>query len=100
MKIMAVCGSGLGSSFMLELNIKKVLAAMGLEDVQVEHSDLSSLTKGCADIFVATRDIASQCEPFGKVVSLRNILEKKEMAEKLKMALNEIGGSVLLWQPL
>ena len=25
MKIMAVCGSGLGSSFMVEMNIKKVL---------------------------------------------------------------------------
>lgn len=25
MKIMAVCGSGLGSSFMMEMNIKKVL---------------------------------------------------------------------------
>ncbi|EAZ9926392.1 PTS mannitol transporter subunit IIB, partial [Salmonella enterica] len=25
MKIMAICGSGLGSSFMVEMNIKKVL---------------------------------------------------------------------------
>lgn len=25
MKIMAVCGAGLGSSFMMEMNIKKVL---------------------------------------------------------------------------
>lgn len=25
MKIMAICGSGLGSSFMVEMNIKKVI---------------------------------------------------------------------------
>jgi PTS system ascorbate-specific IIB component len=90
MKIMAVCSSGLGSSFMLELNIKKVLAALNIKDIQVEHSDLSSLTKGCADIFVATRDISPQCEPFGRVVSLRNILDKAEMQERLKIAIDEI----------
>ena len=30
MKILAVCGSGLGSSFMLEMNIKKVLTQLGV----------------------------------------------------------------------
>lgn len=38
MKIMAICGSGLGSSFMVEMNIKKVLKKMGVE-AEVEHSD-------------------------------------------------------------
>lgn len=90
MKIMAVCSSGLGSSFMLELNVKKVLVELGVEGVVVEHSDLSSLTKGCADIFVATRDISGQCESFGKVVSLSNILDKTDMKEKLKTAIDEI----------
>lgn len=31
MKIMAVCGSGLGSSFMLEMNIKKVLNKLSIQ---------------------------------------------------------------------
>jgi ascorbate PTS system EIIB component len=87
---MSVCSSGLGSSFMLELNIKKVLAALDIKDVEVEHSDLSSLTKGCADIFVATRDISPQCEPFGRVVSLSNILDKSDMQQKLKIVIDEI----------
>lgn len=90
MKIMAVCGCGLGSSFMLELNIKKVLKSLGLEGVQVEHSDLSSLSKGCADLFVATRDIAPQCLPYGKVVSLKSALDKAELEEQLKAAIEEI----------
>ena len=40
MKIMAVCGSGLGSSFMLEMNIKKVLKKIGKE-AEATHSDLA-----------------------------------------------------------
>lgn len=90
MKIMAVCGCGLGSSFMLELNIKKVLRSLGFEEVQVEHSDLSSLAKNCADLFVATRDIAPQCVPYGKVVSLKSALDKRELKDKLKTAIEEI----------
>ncbi|VFS79871.1 PTS system ascorbate-specific transporter subunits IICB [Raoultella terrigena] len=31
MKIMAICGSGLGSSFMVEMNIKKVLKSSKLK---------------------------------------------------------------------
>ncbi|WP_246768937.1 PTS sugar transporter subunit IIB, partial [Salmonella enterica] len=45
MKIMAICGSGLGSSFMVEMNIKKVLKKLNI-DAEVEHSDLSSATPG------------------------------------------------------
>ena len=37
MKIMAICGSGLGSSFMVEMNIKKVLKKLEIE-AEVEHS--------------------------------------------------------------
>lgn len=90
MKIMAVCGCGLGSSFILELNIKKVLKSLGLENVQVEHSDLSSLAKDGADLFVATRDIAPQCSPYGKVVSLKSALDKSELRDKLKTAIEEV----------
>lgn len=91
MKIVAVCGCGLGSSFILELNVKKVLSAMGIEDAQVEHSDLSSLARNCADILVAARDIAPQCLPYGKVVSLKSVLDREELSAKLKAAIDEIG---------
>ncbi len=51
MKIMAVCGSGLGSSFMMEMNIKKVLKTIGVE-AEVEHSDLGSVTPDVADVLL------------------------------------------------
>ncbi len=58
MKIMAVCGSGLGSSFMMEMNIKKVLAKLGVE-AEVSHTDLSSVVADDADLFVMAKDIAA-----------------------------------------
>ncbi len=68
MKIMAICGSGLGSSFMVEMNIKKVLKKLEME-AEVEHSDLSSATPGAADVFVMAKDIAASAsvpeEPAG-----------------------------------
>lgn len=45
MKIMAICGSGLGSSFMVEMNIKKVLKKLNI-DAEVEHSDLIGHARG------------------------------------------------------
>jgi len=40
MKILAVCAHGLGSSFLMEMNIKKALVKLGIE-AEVGHSDLS-----------------------------------------------------------
>lgn len=57
MKIFAVCGHGLGSSFMLEKNIKTVMTKIGKE-ADVSHIDLASVTNNMADIFVVGQDLA------------------------------------------
>ncbi len=83
MKIMAICGSGLGSSFMVEMNIKKVLKKMNIE-AEVEHSDLSSATPGAADLFVMAKDIAASASvPDSKLVVLTNIIDINELENKL-----------------
>lgn len=87
MKILVCCGSGLGSSFMIEMNIKKVLKELNV-DAQVDHSDLSSAKGVKADIYVGTRDIATQLTSLGgKVVSLNSMIDTKELKEKLSEAL-------------
>lgn len=83
MKIMAVCGSGLGSSFMVEMNIKKVLKKLNI-DAEVEHSDLSSVTADSADIFVMAKDIAASANiPENKLVVISNIIDIKELESQL-----------------
>lgn len=90
MKILVCCGSGLGSSFMIEMNIKKVLQEIGVE-AEVSHSDLSSASGIKADIYVGTRDIASQLTSLGgRVVSLNNMIDKNELKEKIADAVNQI----------
>lgn len=84
MKILAVCGSGLGSSFMLEMNIKKVLKKLGKE-AEVNHSDLSSVTPDVADLFVLTKDLAGSAQsiPNEKLIVLNSIIDLNDLENKL-----------------
>ncbi|WP_455810624.1 PTS sugar transporter subunit IIB [Pseudomonas graminis] len=83
MKIMAVCGAGLGSSFMMEMNIKKVLKKLNIT-AEVEHSDLGSVTPDAADVFVMGRDIAYSANlPENKLIVINSIIDAKELEEKI-----------------
>ena len=89
MKIMAVCGHGLGSSFMMEMNIKKALKALG-KDAEVGHQDLASVTPNEADLFIMGADIAgSSGLPAEKVLVVKNIVSVKEFEEKLAEYFNK-----------
>lgn len=91
MKILVCCGSGLGSSFMIEMNINRVLDEMGVK-AQVEHSDLSSAKGTKADIYVGTRDIAGQLTSLGgEVVSLNSMIDLKELKQKLTETFSRMG---------
>ena len=50
MKFEALCQSGLGSSFMVQMNIQNLLKQENVkEDIQVDHSDIGSATPDQAD---------------------------------------------------
>ncbi|SYU08559.1 sugar phosphotransferase component II B [Klebsiella pneumoniae] len=75
MKIMAICGSGLGSSFMVEMNIKKVLKKL----------DIESATPGAADLFVMAKDIAASASvPESQLVVITNIIDINELEAQLR----------------
>jgi PTS system ascorbate-specific IIB component len=86
-KILVCCGSGLGSSFMIEMNIKKIIKELGII-AEVDHSDLSSAKGMKADVYVGTRDIAGQLtELGGAVVALSNMIDLAELKDKLQKVL-------------
>ncbi|MCU5775283.1 PTS sugar transporter subunit IIB [Erwiniaceae bacterium BAC15a-03b] len=88
MKIMAVCGAGLGSSFMMEMNIKKVLKKLEIT-ADVDHSDLGSVTPDAADVFVMAKDIAYSANlPENKVIIINNIIDLKEVEDKISAWFN------------
>lgn len=84
-KIMCACGSGLGSSLMVEMNINDVLKKLGRSDIQVVHTTTSDVKPGAADLFVVGRDLADFVKgvPAEDVVVLNNIIDKGELEEKL-----------------
>ncbi|CAM4243483.1 PTS lactose transporter subunit IIB [Paenibacillus macerans] len=84
MKILAICGTGLGSSFMLEMNVKQILSELGLSGVEVDHSDLSSATPDSADLFIAAKDIAAGMGHLGEVIVIDSIIDMDGLRAKLK----------------
>lgn len=92
MKILVCCGNGLGSSFMIEMNINKVLKELSIDGVEVNHSDLASAKGIPSDIYVGTRDIATQLTNLGgEVVSLNNMIDANELKTKLQEVLQKLG---------
>ncbi|MDM2743144.1 PTS sugar transporter subunit IIB [Citrobacter sp. Cu231] len=84
-KILVVCGNGLGSSLMMEMAIKEVCKKINFE-ANVDHEDLSSATSSSADIWVAANDIAAQLISMGKknVIGLTNIFDKDNIEVQLR----------------
>lgn len=92
MKILVVCGSGLGSSFMVQMNAEEALKDLGApEDVEADHSDLGSATSDMADLFVCGKDLEDNVTTLGETIVLDNILDKDELKEKLRAKLEEKG---------
>jgi PTS system ascorbate-specific IIB component len=89
-KFLAVCGSGLGSSFMVEMNIKKVLKELGVTGVEVEHADVGSAVKGAADVFIFAKDIAEGLTIDAPTVVLDSIIDMEELREKITAICKEM----------
>jgi ascorbate PTS system EIIB component len=84
MKIMVVCGNGLGSSFIMELNVKKALTEMG-KTAEVDHTDLASAKTVPADIYIGAADIVGQLDDGNRtIVTLENMMNISEIQSKLE----------------
>lgn len=84
-RIMAVCGMGLGSGLMVRMQIEKVLKEAGIA-AAVEVSDISS-ARGIGqkvDIVVTSEDLAPQIGSIDAVIiPLRNLIDLNELRNKL-----------------
>lgn len=85
-KILCFCGSGLGTSFLMEMNAKKALENLGITDVEVDHTTIDDIVPGAADLFICGADLLPNAERAGKAIGLDNMVSMDEMTEKLKTA--------------
>ena len=90
-KFLAVCSTGLGSSFMVHMNIEKVLKELGIDGVAVDHADLGSVANGDADAVFVGRDIADAAAHLGDVVVLDSIIDLAELRDKVSAAAKRHG---------
>jgi ascorbate PTS system EIIB component len=93
-KFLAVCSTGLGSSFMVHMNIEKVLKELGASGVTVDHADLGSVANGDADAVFVGRDIAEAAGHLGDVVVLDSIIDLDELRTKVRDAATRHGVAV------
>lgn len=89
MKIVAICGAGIGSSAILKVNAERVLGRLGIEaDVTAAH--LASLATDAADAQVILTS-PEFVERIGKtnadVIVVHNYFDTKELTQKLQQAL-------------
>lgn len=82
-KILIVCGNGLGSSFIVEMNVKKIIAELN-KQAEVSHTDLTSAKSETADIILSAKDIAEQLSGHpAQVFGLSNLLDNNAIKQIL-----------------
>ena len=84
MKIFAVCQSGLGTSFMVQMNIESALQELGV-DFTVEHTDSGSVSGDMADYFFAEKTLVPALSnlPEEKIISLNSIIDADEIKQQV-----------------
>lgn len=87
MKILAVCGMGLGSGLLLRMTCESALRRLGVKDFDVEVADIGT-ARGAgigADVIVTSGELARTLGAVrGKVVTIDNFFDVDEMAMKLR----------------
>ncbi|WP_096816962.1 PTS sugar transporter subunit IIB [Lactococcus fujiensis] len=90
MKFACVCQSGLGTSFMVQLNLQSLLQEEGLDvnDFHLDHMDVGSATADAADYFFVEATLTSALPniPTEKIVPLTTIIDR----EVARVALNSV----------
>lgn len=80
MKILAVCGFGVGSSMILRMSIEKVCSKLGI-DAEVENTDTNAARGAICDVIFTSAELADE---------IRNGVNVPVYAVKKYMDLNEV----------
>lgn len=83
LKILAVCGFGVGSSMILKMKIEEVIKEHGIE-AEVVTTDVGTATSVICDVIFTSKELESNIRKSAKVpvIAIKNFIDKKEIAEK------------------
>lgn len=71
----------------MEMNLKRALAAIGRSDITVRHIPLSEANSFSDELYVVGLDIAPQMKDFKRVIIIRDMVSTDEFIDKLTKAL-------------
>jgi ascorbate PTS system EIIB component len=89
MKIVAICGVGVGTSAILKGNAERALARLGLE-ADVSASDAANIQVAAEDaqVILTSPELVDRIgKTFADVVVIENYFDVEEIAEKLQKAI-------------
>ncbi|MCG8400800.1 MAG: PTS sugar transporter subunit IIB [Firmicutes bacterium] len=90
-RVLAVCGFGVGTSLILKMSVEEVLKQNGI-NAEVTNADITTAASEPADIIFTSEDLYSQLENRVKVplVRIRNFMDKTEIKQKGVPAIEEL----------
>ena len=93
MKILAVCGFGVGSSMVLKMSIDKVVKELGLK-ATVENTDLSTAKATPADVYFTSNELLGELNSSVKapVYPIKKYMDVAEVRVQMEKFLNESEG--------
>lgn len=85
MKILAVCGFGVGSSMVLKMTLTKAAKNLGI-DADIENTDISSARGENADLVFTSEELAGELRASLNcpVIPVVKYMDLEEVTEKLK----------------
>ena len=89
MKIVTICGAGIGSSGILKVNAERVLRKLDLE-ATVVAADIDSVKEAAADaqvILTSAEFVEAIGKTFADVIVIENYFDTDELTTKLRAAL-------------
>ena len=89
MKIVAICGAGIGTSGILKVNAERVLKRLDI-DAEVTASDVAGVAVAAADaqVILTSPELVDKIgKTFADIVVVNNYFDLEELTEKLERAL-------------
>jgi ascorbate PTS system EIIB component len=89
MKIVAICGAGVGTSGILKVNAERVLERLGI-DAEVTASDIASIATSAAraQVILTSPELVDKIgKTFADIVVIENYFDLEELERKLDKAL-------------
>jgi PTS system ascorbate-specific IIB component len=88
MKIVAICGAGIGSSGILKVNAERVLKKLDIEaEVTAVHLDSLEMANDAQVILTSAEFVDRIGKTFADVIVIENFFDTNELTTKLEASL-------------